>query len=120
MRALIVLIAVPLLAPAARAGLHYSGESFRELPARWQGFLPDHRALRAAAAPQVAANLPLRDAYADAASKLEATRRSRALSADEAADLGALYVRLGKPEKALDVLRPAARAHPEHFRLAAD
>lgn len=120
MRALLVLFTLPLLMPAARAGLHYSGESFRQLPARWQGFLPDHRALRAAAAPQVVANLPLRDAYADAASRLEAARRSRALTADEAADLGALYVRLGKPEKALEVLRPAARAHPAYFRLAAN
>src|SRR5205814_5422444 len=63
---------------------------------------------------------PLRDAYADAASKLEAALRSRPLTADETADLGALYVRLGKPEKAVEVLRPAARAHPEHFRLAAN
>lgn len=122
MRVLIALVAVLLLAPAARAGLHYSGESFRELPARWPGFLPDHRALRYAAAPR-AANLsapPLRDAYAAAASGLESARRSRALTADEAADLGALYVRLGKPEKAVELLRPAARAHPEHFRLAAN
>lgn len=122
MRVLLVLLALPFLTPAARAGLYYSGESFRELPARWQGFLPDHRALRYAAAPQ-AANLPvppLRDAYADAASKLEAALRSRPLTADEAADLGALYVRLGKPEKAVEVLRPAARTHPEHFRLAAN
>src|SRR6476659_1728531 len=102
MRFLPSALALLLLAPAARAGLHYSGESFRELPARWQGFLPDHRALRAAAAPRVVANLPLRDAYADAASRLESARRSRPLTADETADLGALYLRLGKPEKAVE------------------
>src|SRR5262249_44406140 len=45
---------------------------------------------------------------------------SRALTADEAADLGALYVRLGKPEKATAVLLPAARKNPEHFRLTAN
>jgi hypothetical protein len=115
------LLALPLLwlfsAPAA-AGLYCPGESFRELPANWRGFLPDHRALRAVAVPQLAG--PLRDAHADAALKLEAAARSRPLTADEAADLGALYVRLGQPQKALGVLRPAAREHPEHFRLAAN
>ncbi len=122
MRPLLALLL--LLAPSAPAlaGLHYSGESFRDLPARWGGFLPDHRALRAVAAPQLAgrAPTPLRDAEADAALKLEAAARSRPLSADEAADLGALYVRLGQPQKALGVLRPAARQHPTHFRLAAN
>ena len=39
---------------------------------------------------------------------------------DETADLGALLVRLGEPRKAVDLLRPAARANPDHFRLAAN
>src|SRR5262249_46041088 len=38
----------------------------------------------------------------------------------ELADLGALYVRLGDPEKALGLLRPAQRAHPRHFHIAAN
>jgi hypothetical protein len=41
-------------------------------------------------------------------------------SADEDADLGALYVRLGEPAKALEVLRLAQRTHPVHFHLAAN
>jgi hypothetical protein len=106
-----------LLATPAAAGLYCPGESFRELPAQWRGFLPDHRALRAVAVPQLAG--PLRDTHADAALKLEAAARSRDLTADESADLGALYVRLGKPQQAIGILRPAARQHPEHFRIAA-
>jgi hypothetical protein len=102
--------------------LHYSGETFRELPANWRGYLPDHRTLRMVAAPQLAtgAPSPLRDTYTDAALKLEAAAKSRQLTADETADLGALYVRLGQPQKALAVLRPAARQHQDHFRLAAN
>jgi tetratricopeptide (TPR) repeat protein len=112
------LLALYLSAAPALAGLHYSGESVRPLPARWAGYLPDHRALRAVANPKAAS--PLRDSYTAAAAKLEAAARSRTLSADEAADLGALHVRLGRPQKALDVLRPAVRQHPQHFRLAAN
>src|SRR4051812_46025689 len=115
MRLLIALNALCLLASSAAAGLHVSTESFRELPADWRGFLPDHRALRAAAAPRFALTLPttpLRDTYADAALKFEAAAKTRPLTADEAADLGGLYVRLGEPAKAVEVLRTSARAHP--------
>jgi hypothetical protein len=118
MKPLLSLPPLLLLAAPAAAGLYCPGESFRELPAQWRGFLPDHRALRAVAVPQLAG--PLRDAHADAALKLEAAARSRPLTADEAADLGALYVRLGQPQKALGILRPAVREHPSHFRLAAN
>jgi tetratricopeptide (TPR) repeat protein len=45
---------------------------------------------------------------------------TRKLTADELADLGALYVRLGDPEKAIGLLRPAQRAHPRHFHIAAN
>jgi hypothetical protein len=117
MKPLLTLLLLCLFCTPAPAGLYCPGESFRELPADWRGFLPDHRALRVVAVPQRAG--PLRDAHADAALKLEATARSRTLTADEAADLGALYVRLGKPQQALGVLRAAARQHPEHFRIAA-
>jgi hypothetical protein len=117
MKPLLTLTLLCLLPVPVSAGLYCPGESFRELPANWRGFLPDHRALRAVAVPQLAG--PLRDAHADAALKLEAAARSRALGADEAADLGALYVRLGKPPLALGVLRAASRQHPEHFRIAA-
>lgn len=107
----------------AFAGLHYSGETLREFPSQWSGFLPDHRALRAVASPKFDANLPsspLRDTYADAALKLEAAAKTRELTANESADLGALYVRLGKPEKAVEILRTASRSHPGHFRIAAN
>lgn len=116
------LAAVLLAAGPAAAGVHYSGEPLRELPARWRGFLPDHRLLRTVGAqlPGDLAVPPLRDAYADARLTLESSARTRPLTADEAADLGALLIRLGHPADAVGVLRPAARANPNHFRLAAN
>ena len=115
-----VLAALLALPSAARAGLHDSGEAVAELPSRWRGFLIDHRALRSIGRDR-AGDLPpspLRDQYLAAARKLEAA--GRPLSADEAADLGALHVRLGRPEKAVELLRPVARAFPDHFRVAAN
>lgn len=114
-------LALALLPSTAFAGLHYSGEQFAELPSRPSGFLVDQRALRAAgyARPDGLPS-PLRDDYVASAERLEKLAKTRALTADEAADLGALHVRLGKPEKALDVLAPAARKFPEHFRVAAN
>jgi tetratricopeptide (TPR) repeat protein len=107
---------------SARAGLYYSGETFSELPSQWRGFLLDQRLLRTLAvkppAGQAAAGPRARyQAEADRLAKLAGTRK---LTADEAADLGALYVRLGEVAKALEVLRPAQREHPEHFHLAAN
>ena len=118
----LTLAAVALLPTAARAGLYYSGEVVADLPSRWAGFLLDHRALRAAGAEPAkgTAPSPLRATYRAAAAALERTAATRPLTADEAADLGALYVRLGEPGKAVAVLRPAARAHPDHFRVAAN
>ena len=63
---------------------------------------------------------PLRDDYLAAADRLEKLAKSRPLTPDETADLGAVYVRLGKPDKAVAVLVPAARKNPNHFRLAAN
>src|SRR5262249_48090609 len=63
---------------------------------------------------------PLRDDYLAAAERLEKLAKTRTLTADEAADLGALDVRLGKPDKATAGLLPAARKDPEHLRLAAN
>jgi hypothetical protein len=122
-RPLCLTLLVPLLLPAAAgAGLYYSGETQEELPAQWRGFLLDHRALRLVASPAPTGGVAalLREQYQDAAKKLEDALRVRALSADEAADLGGLYVRLGKAAKAVDVLRAAQRQHPEHFRIAAN
>ncbi|MBN9122297.1 MAG: DUF3299 domain-containing protein [Planctomycetes bacterium] len=118
-----LLIALALLASpsVASAGLYYSGEQFAELPSRPAGFLVDHRALRAASyARPDGLPSPLRDDYLAAADRLQKLAKPRALTADEAADLGAVYIRLGKPGPALNVLAPAAHKSPEHFRLAAN
>jgi hypothetical protein len=118
------LLAAALLTffPAARAGLYYSGEQIAELPSQWRGFLIDVRALRGVGikpAGRVPAS-PLRKRYQEEAGRLAKDARTRKLSADEWADLGALYVRLGAAAKAVDVLRAAQREHPHHFRIAAN
>ena len=118
----LALAALLLLPSPALAGLHYSGEQFAELPSRMSGFLVDQRSLRMVAVERPG-NLPaspLRDEYLAAAARLEKLAKTRALSADEVADLGAVYVRLAKPDKAVGVLSPAARKNSEHFRLAAN
>jgi hypothetical protein len=105
---------------ACRAGLYYSGETCAELPSRWRGFLLDQRILRQVAArPQRGqpAN-PMRARYQKEAARL--AKRAGKLSADETADLGALYLRLGETARALEVLRAGQRANPVHFRLAAN
>src|SRR5206468_972495 len=63
---------------------------------------------------------PLRSRYAEALAKLEKTSRERKLTADELADLGALYVRLGDPARAVELLHLAQRDHPNHFRICAN
>lgn len=117
--ALGVLLALPAL---AAAGLHYSGETYAELPSRWRGFLLDQRALRQIAVAPVPGQPAsvLRTRYQREAARLAALRRQRPLTADEAADLGALYLRLGNVAAALDVLRPAQTRHPTHYRLTAN
>src|SRR5205823_5752774 len=106
----------------ARAGLYYSGEEVAPLPSQWRGFLIDQRLLRSLAfkpAPGTPAS-PLRRRYERAAAGLEKAARSRKLSADELADLGALHVRLGDLPRAVEVLRAAQRQHPRHFRVVAN
>src|SRR5207302_7713515 len=46
--------------------------------------------------------------------------KQRKLTADEAADLGALWIRLGEVTKAVDLLRAAQRENGNHFRIAAN
>jgi hypothetical protein len=104
---------------AASAGLHYSGENFAELPSQWRGFLLDHRNLRSIAAVPAPGNpvSKMRERYLADADKL----RSKATrNADDIADLGALYVRLGEVDKAIALLRPAQRAHDNDFRINAN
>src|ERR1700731_838514 len=97
LRSLVAVLVLLALTPGVRAGLYYSGESIAGLPSQWRGFLIDQRLLRnLAAKPAVGSPAnPARQRYEEAAAKLEKTARLRKLSADEAADLGALYVRLG-------------------------
>src|SRR3954447_4202718 len=121
MRRIFAVTALLLLTLPARAGLYYSGEPLAELPSQWRGFLPDQRALRLLAArpgPNVPA-LPLRDAYREAVDALVKLATQRPLTADESADLGALHLRLGATDAALNVLRAAHRQHRDHFRLTA-
>lgn len=101
------------------AGLHYSGEKFAELPSQWRGFLLDQRTLRNIAALPMKGNSasPARERYLEQVAKLE--KKDKA-NADELADLGALYVRLGALNKAIEVLRRGQRQHPDHFRINAN
>src|SRR5947209_7876724 len=119
---ILVLLSALLIPARARAGLYYSGEVFAELPSQWRGFLLDQRTLRniaVPAGPKVEAS-PARTRYLDEAAKLEKKAQAEKLTADDLADLGAIYVRLGDLSKALTILRPAQRQHPNHFRIAAN
>lgn len=122
LRYLAAVCACLALVPGARAGLYYSGEHIAELPAQWRGFLIDQRALRQI--PLQPSNgapaSPLRKEYEEAATKLEKAAKERKLTADEAADLGALHVRLGEAGKAIELLRGAERDHANHFRILAN
>src|SRR5690242_779377 len=117
----VLLLAALACAPAARAGLYYSGETYAELPSQWRGFLLDQRALRRIADRPATGtpSSPARARYEAAAAALERRGRDR-LGADDLADLGALYVRLGDVPRALDVLRRAQRDHARHFRVLAN
>src|SRR5205823_5290684 len=60
---------------------------------------------------------PARTQYRDEAAKLE---KKAKLTADEQADLGALYIRLGESARAVELLRGAQREAPNHFFIAAN
>jgi tetratricopeptide (TPR) repeat protein len=117
--ALFLLLTLPV---ASRAGLYYSGEPLAELPSQWRGFLLDQRTLRslAVAPPAGKPPSPARQHYLDAAATLEKAATARKLTADELADLGALYVRLGQADKAVALLRRAHQDHPNHFAIVAN
>jgi hypothetical protein len=108
--------------PPLCAGLYYSGEAFAELPSQWRGFLLDQRTLRnialEAGPKRVASRARIR--YQEEAARLETKGKIGKLTADELADLGALYIRLGDAGKALALLRAAQRANPNHFRILAN
>jgi hypothetical protein len=102
--------------------LHYSGEEYNPLPSQWRGFLIDQRHLRLLAiAPGPKAPVSaFRVRYEEALAGLEKAARTRALNADELADLGALHVRLGNPARAVAGLREAQRLHPRHYRIVSN
>jgi tetratricopeptide (TPR) repeat protein len=119
---LIALLSVVLGASSARAGLYYSGETFAELPSQWRGFLLDQRLVRNIAirpTDKLPAS-PERLKYEAALKKLQQAAGERKLTADELADQGALLVRLGDAGRAVEVLRAAQRAYPNHFKIAAN
>jgi len=104
------------------AGLYYSSESIAELPSQWSGFLLDQRVLRNIAVRPTAKlpASPMRVRYERDAARLEKTGRQHPLTADESADLGAIYIRLGESAKAVALLRAAHREHPKHFSIVAN
>lgn len=115
-------LAIFFFVAQAHAGLYYSGEPMADLPSQWRGFLVDQRTLRMVAVKpmgNVQAS-PTRVRYQEEAEKLEKASAKGKLKADELADLGALYVRLGETSKAVELLRGAQREHPNHFKIAAN
>jgi tetratricopeptide (TPR) repeat protein len=117
-----IVFAVPALPAPACAGLYYSGENYAELPSQWRGFLLDQRALRTIAVrPNGGAGAgPIRKRYQAEMEKLTKLAQARRLTADEAADLGALHLRLGDTARAIEILRIAQKDNPKHFHLAAN
>lgn len=122
MRSFFAALLVAAASSAAHAGLHYSGEQFADLPSQWRGYLLDHRSLRMLARPRLPnqSSSPLYDRYQADRDRLEKLQRRQRLTADDAADLGALYIRLGQSERAVELLRDYVRQAPEHFRVAAN
>lgn len=112
----------------ALAGLHCSTEPYAPLPSQWGGFLSDWRLLRSLALPESTppgtasprAASDLRREYRQRVERLENQRRGGQFSPDDSADLGAFYLRLGEPQRALEVLRQAYQHHPRHFAIVAN
>lgn len=113
------LVLLLVIEACANAGVHYSGETWAELPANWRGYLMDYRNVRALAVANPALPpSPFKERYLRERDRLAGLKRP--LSSDEAADLGALHIRLGAPEKSVEVLRSALRDSPEHFRIVSN
>ncbi len=111
----VVLLLCGCCTASADAGLYYSGETYADLPAQWRGFLLDQRSLRSIAVANPES--PARTRYLAEAARLE---KNTCPGTDEIADLGRIYLRLGETGKAIALLRPAQRNHPNHFRIAAN
>lgn len=119
---LAVVVALLTCSPTLRAGLHYSEEKYADLPSQWRGFLLDQRLLRGIAVqPKDGATArPIRKRYEAEAAKRTKRSQEGKLTADEAADLGAILLRLGETARAVEVLRTAQRENPRHFQLLAN
>lgn len=117
-----LVFALPEIAAPLYAGLYYSGESYAELPSQWRGFLLDQRSLRTIAVPPntTGSANPIRKRYQAEQDRLTKLAQKRRLTAEEAADLGALFLRLGEPARAVEVLRAAQHDHPKNFHLLAN
>jgi tetratricopeptide (TPR) repeat protein len=119
---LAVTISLPAYSAPLHAGLYYSGESYAELPSQWRGFLLDQRTLRTIAVrpSDGTAAGPIRKRYQQEVEKLTKLAHARKLTADEAADLGALHLRLGDTARAIEILRIAQKDNPKHFPVIAN
>jgi hypothetical protein len=117
-----VIVALLVLSAPLHAGLYYSGESYAELPSQWRGFLLDQRTLRTIAVQPSGGTAagPIRKRYQAEMEKRTKLAQERKLAADEAADLGALHLRLGDTARAIEILRIAQKDNPQHFHLAAN
>jgi tetratricopeptide (TPR) repeat protein len=107
------LVLLAILSPSAHAGFYLACENANPLPVQWRGYLIDLRAIRMAAG---RARSPLQDLYSNTISRIE---KSTSPSADDLAELGGCYTRIGKSAEALGALRKAARQYPENFRIQA-
>jgi len=118
-RPAIALLSALLLQAPLHAGLYDSGIKWAPLPAQPRGYLIDQRALRMLAVPRRldAPRSLLQESQENRLTQFAQLAKQRALSADELADYGALLIRFGKLESAVEVLQPAIETHPKHFRL---
>jgi hypothetical protein len=110
---LIACLVVLAMAPTTPAGIYLACENPNPFPVQWRGYLLDLRAIRLAAG---TARSPLQDIYSNTITRLE---KLASPTADDLAELGGCYLRLGKNAEALGVLRKAVRQHPGKLRVHA-
>lgn len=113
-----IFLLVILFPAASFAGVYYSAEQQGVLPSAWRGFLVEVRQLKllGQSGPDVPA-MPLRDDYREAVEKLLTKQKQQPLNPTEWADLGALYIRLGQPRKAIEALNAARKVYPDDFKI---
>jgi len=114
----VLLLSFALAAPAS-AALSESGETFAALPARWTGFLTEHRLLRLIAVANTAEGSSglLREQYLDSVARSLEARTKAPLDARRTADLGGLHIRLGDYPKAIEVLKAGLKVYNEDAKI---